>query len=81
RYTGFAITLHWLVAVLIGANLVLIWSVNAVPDAYVRPLINTHKSIGITVLGLAILRLLWRVTHAPPSLPTQYQRWERRLSH
>jgi cytochrome b561 len=81
RYTRIAIALHWLVAVLIGANLVLVWSVDAVPDAYVRPIIDTHKSIGITVLGLAVLRLLWRVTHAPPPLPTRYQLWEQRLSH
>ena len=81
RYTRFAIALHWLVAVLIGVNLVLIWSVNSVPDDYVRPMIDTHKSIGITVLGLAVLRLLGRVTHAPPPLPTTYQVWEQRLSH
>lgn len=81
RYNGLAITLHWLVAILIGANLVLIWSVNSVPDSYVRPMVDTHKSIGITVLGLAVLRLLWRLAHAPPPLPTTYQLWERRLSH
>jgi cytochrome b561 len=81
RYTRLAIALHWLIAVLIGANLILIWSINSVPDSYVRPMINTHKSIGITVLGLAVLRLLWRLTHAAPPLPTRYQLWEQRLSH
>lgn len=81
RYTRLAIVLHWLIAVLIAVNLALAWSVESLPDAYVRPVIDTHKSIGITVLGLAILRLLWRVSHAPPPLPTGYRLWERRLSH
>ena len=81
RYTRPAIALHWLVAILIGVNLALVWSVDFVPDAYTRPIINTHKSIGITILGLAVLRLLWRLSHAPPPLPTAYQLWERRLSH
>ncbi len=81
RYTRPAIALHWLVAILIGVNLALVWSVDFVPDAYTRPIINTHKSIGITVLGLAVLRLLWRLSHEPPPLPTTYKLWERRVSH
>jgi cytochrome b561 len=28
-----------------------------------------HKSLGLTVLVLSILRLLWRLTHTPPPLP------------
>jgi cytochrome b561 len=80
RYTRVAMLLHWLVAVLIIANVALIWTVNLLPDAAVRPAIDTHKSIGITVLGLAIMRLLWRVGHKPPPLPT-YPKWERAAAH
>jgi cytochrome b561 len=29
----------------------------------------THESLGLTVLGLTVLRLLWRLTHRPPPLP------------
>ena len=39
RYTRPAIALHWLVAILIGVNLALVWSVDFVPDAYTNPLI------------------------------------------
>jgi len=73
--------LHWLVAALMFANLVLIWVVDSVPDEQVRLVIDTHKSLGITLLGLAILRLLWRYAHPPPPLPSSYARWERRASH
>lgn len=77
RYTGIAIALHWIVAVLVVANVALarIWP-HLLPEAQVRPAIDLHKSIGITILGLAILRLLWRRAHRPPALPRDYARWE-----
>ncbi len=81
KYTRIAMLLHWLVALLISANLVLVWVVDHLPDEQVRPAIDTHKSLGITLLGLAILRMLWRYTHRPPALPPGYARWERRASH
>jgi len=81
RYTGPAIAFHWLIAVAIIANVALAWLWPNLPDAGVRPAIDAHKSIGITVLGLAIMRLLWRFAHTPPALPTRYQRWEVTASH
>jgi cytochrome b561 len=82
RYTGIAITLHWLIAVLIIVNVALawMWDGGVIPDAKVRFAIDWHKSIGILVLGLAIMRLLWRATHRPPPMPIGFQRWEIRLS-
>ena len=80
RYTKVAIALHWLIATLIGTNVVLAWVWPNVADEQVRPLIDAHKSIGVTVLGLAIMRLLWRFTHRPPAYPISYRRWERVLS-
>lgn len=81
RYTGLAMLFHWLIALGIAVNVALAWTWPYVADENVRPLIDNHKSIGITVLGLAILRLLWRATHTPPPFPTDYQRWEARLAH
>jgi cytochrome b561 len=69
RYTIPAIVFHWAIAALIAANLLLAWSFGLVPADGLRTLIDIHKSIGITVLGLAILRVLWRATHTPPPLP------------
>jgi len=67
-------------AVLIIGSAVLILSVDWFPDAMVRPVIDTHKSIGITVLGLALLRVLWRVSHRPPALPRSYTWLERTVA-
>ena len=81
RYTRTAMALHWLIAILIIVNVTLALSADYLPDDWVRPVINTHKSIGITVLGLALMRLLWRATHRPPPLPADYPRWERIVAH
>lgn len=81
RYTYAAIGLHWIIAALIVANAALALSADYWPDEWVRPVINTHKSIGITVLGLVVLRILWRAGHAPPPLPAAYPRWERLAAH
>ena len=37
---------------------------------------NTHKTIGITVLGLALMRLLWRIGHRPPPFSPAIPRWQ-----
>jgi cytochrome b561 len=81
RYTRIAVTLHWLVALLMIVNVALGIAADELPDDWVRPVIDTHKSIGITVLGLVLLRLLWRAGHPPPPLPIRYARWERIASH
>lgn len=81
RYTSLAITLHWLVAIGIVLNVFLALTWEYYPDESVRPAIDLHKSVGITVLGLAIMRSLWRLTHRPPALHSGYQKWEVQLSH
>jgi cytochrome b561 len=81
RYTAPAIVLHWLIALGIMVNVVLMWVLDSLPDSMERPTVNLHKSIGITVLGLALMRLLWRATHRPPPLPPGTHRWERLLAH
>lgn len=62
-------------------NIGLIFSIGLFPDDAVRPVINTHKSIGIAVLGLGLMRWLWRLSHPPPPLPGRYPAWERVTSH
>jgi cytochrome b561 len=81
RYTPIAVLLHWLIAFLILCNIALGLGSGYVPDADVRPVIDLHKSIGITVLGLAFMRFFWRFTHTPPPLPMAYPKWEQYLAH
>jgi len=39
-----------------------------------------HKWIGITVFGLALLRVLWRITHPVPPPPAGMPAWQRQLA-
>lgn len=41
---------------------------------------NLHKSVGLTLFVLILLRLYWRVTHTPPAMLASYQPWERKLA-
>ena len=34
---------------------------------------NLHKSLGLTVLALIVLRVLWRITHTPPAALSSYK--------
>lgn len=80
RYSRTAIALHWIIAILITINVGLALLAEAFGEDRIRFMIDTHKSIGITVLGLAIMRLIWRATHVPPALPDHYKPWERRAA-
>lgn len=81
RYTKPAVVFHWTIAVLIVVNVAMIWLIGYFPEDWGRPTINLHKSIGLTVLGLAAMRIVWRVTHAPPPPPPDQKRWEITASH
>jgi len=81
RYTRTAMVLHWLIALLITINVALIWSVEYVPEERIRLVIDSHKSFGITVLGLVLMRLLWRAANRPPDLPDSYPRTEKTVAH
>ena len=82
KYSYIAMLLHWLIAVLIIVNVGLGLSANYwLADDQVRPVIDLHKSIGITVLGLVLLRILWRVSHRPPPLSPSFPSWERMAAH
>lgn len=81
RYGAIAQAFHWLIAALIFVMLGLGYYMEDLPlDMRKLELYGLHKSIGITIAGLAVLRLLWRFLNPPPPLPTGMKPWERRLA-
>jgi cytochrome b561 len=77
RYTRTAIVLHWVIAVFVVTNIALAWTFKTWDDRpWTQSVTNTHKTIGITVLGLALMRLLWRIAHRPPPLSPAIPRWQ-----
>lgn len=81
-YSNLAIALHWILAVLIVAMVSLGWYMMSIED---EPgsgwYFNLHKSIGITILALVILRVLWRLGHKPQDLPASVPTWKVTLAH
>lgn len=41
---------------------------------------NLHKSVGVTLFTLIIIRIFWRFTHKPPALLKTMKPWEKRLA-
>ncbi|MGI4955890.1 MAG: cytochrome b [Janthinobacterium lividum] len=77
RYTRPAMVLHWLVAALVTVGAALGLSAELFPKNWIGPAIDLHKSVGITVLCLMLVRMSWRLTHAPPPVPAGRGRLER----
>jgi cytochrome b561 len=78
-------TLHWLIALLIVVQFVLARMAAHLPLGMRKlSLLAEHKSVGMTILILAMIRLAWRLKHAPPPLPAQMrsiERWLAMASH
>jgi cytochrome b561 len=85
RYGGMTQALHWIVAGLIVTQYVLARMAAHLPlGARKLALLAEHKSVGMTVLILAVIRLAWRLKNPPPSLPANMYWVERllaRLTH
>src|SRR6187402_1838755 len=83
RYTLTAISLHWLVAILIISAFCLGVTMTNIPGLTPTKLkyFSWHKWIGVTIFGLACLRLLWRLTHTPPAYPSSMPRWQQNAAH
>jgi cytochrome b561 len=80
-YSGFAKFLHWLIALCV----IVIVAVGIAMSNYEGPwgdfLYNTHKSLGILILLLMIVRVAYRLSHgAPPPEPT-IEPWQRGVSN
>jgi len=82
RYTIVAVVLHWFLAVVIVMGFLIGLQMSDEPPSPLRVRwINYHKWIGITILGLSVLRLLWRISHPPPTLPESMRAWQRTASN
>ena len=82
RYTAVAIVLHWAIAAAVLFMLPLGFIMNARAKAgdasqALFEAYQLHKSIGLTVLVLTLVRLAWRLTHRPPPLPEAMPAWEK----
>lgn len=85
RWGSIAQLLHWLIVALIILQVTLGTIADQLPLGLQKlAMLARHKSVGITILGLALLRLLWRSWNPTPALPDDlrpYERWLARFTH
>jgi cytochrome b561 len=77
RYGMPAVVLHWVLAILIAGMAALGWYMMTIEHDPAGPwYFNLHKSIGLIVLALVLIRALWRLGHKPAELPASVPPWE-----
>jgi len=82
RYTTTAVALHWMIAVAVVVQFTWGWAMQTIakqPPGLRADAFNMHKSIGLTILALMVLRALWRWRHPAPPLPPM-PAWQARLA-
>ena len=74
--------LHWLVAAAIIGMLAFGLYIDSLERSPERgALMDLHKSIGVTILALACLRILWRWRNGMPVMLGRAPRWHKVAAH
>jgi cytochrome b561 len=81
RWGSVAQFLHWLIVALIITQVILALTASRLHGAAKLAMLARHKSVGITILMLAGLRLMWRLVNPTPPLPSTLKPYERSLAH
>jgi len=89
RYNRVQVILHWLIAAIIfgmiglGLFMIELPKQSELPpgEESVRAFyFLLHKSMGLTVAMLIILRVVWRLTHKAPTLPDTISKWQQKAA-
>lgn len=83
RYTRVAVILHWVIALGVLGQIAFGWWMIDIPKSPpgVRAYwFNIHKSIGITLGVLIIIRIVWALMHRAPPLPDHIPAWQKLAS-
>jgi cytochrome b561 len=82
RYTSTAIALHWLIALLLLGQFAFGLLLGDIPRGTPERgyYVNLHKSTGVLIGILIVLRIGWRLTHQPPPLTDSTPAWQRRAA-
>ena len=80
RYSTVSLVLHWLIAALVVTQIGLIWAHEATEGPISREFVTLHKSVGLSILVLTLVRLGWRIANPAIPLPAETPRWQKLLA-
>jgi cytochrome b561 len=70
RYDPVMQAVHWATLLLVAATFAAIWIADpGLVGSYARPIVQIHRSLGLTICALTIFRLVWRLRSRVPELP------------
>ena len=83
RYTTTAMVFHWLIALLLIGAFSMGLVMTDIPGITPTKLkyYSWHKWAGVTILALATMRLLWRLTHPAPPYPASMPNWQKNTAN
>jgi cytochrome b561 len=81
RWGSVAQFLHWLIVALIITQVILALAASELHGMPKLAMLARHKSVGITILMLAVVRLAWRLVNPTPPLPLTLKPYERFLAN
>lgn len=82
RYAPGQQVVHWITVLLMFAILPVAWVVVSLQED-TRPFyfyLDIHKSLGLTILLLTLVRLIGRLVRRPPPYPASWPAWTRALA-
>ena len=81
KYSGFAMTLHWLVGIAVIATWRIAEAAEQAPNREARgEIMGNHFALGVVIFSLVAIRLIWRLTNPPPAQMANHAGWERVLA-
>lgn len=89
KYDRVQIILHWLIGLIILGMIALgLFMVELPKQSELPPgeesvrafYFLLHKSMGISVAFLIVLRVFWRLTHSAPALPDSISKWQQKAA-
>jgi cytochrome b561 len=75
--------LHWLTVLMLVGSFAVVWSIGWLPAGPARAqAVGLHRTIGLLVLLVTVLRVLWRLfSRRPPMIGTSLLRWAALVVH
>lgn len=80
RWGAVAQFLHWLIVALLILQVTLALLAGELHGMPKLAMLARHKSVGLTIMALAVLRLVWRWINPTPPLPPTLKSYERGLA-